>query len=151
MPIFADQSREQLRQMYLATWRKFRAQEPLQPLEKQVAAVIAEHPEYIAWLETGRQVLTADFTAEDGRENPFLHMGMHLAIREQLSTDRPAGFADLHRRLCEHYGNAHEAEHALLEPLGETLWEAQRAGRAPDEADYLRKVQALVARTLARR
>jgi hypothetical protein len=55
MPIFADQSREQLRQMYLATWRKFRAQEPLQPLEKQVAAVIAEHPEYIAWLETGRQ------------------------------------------------------------------------------------------------
>jgi hypothetical protein len=151
MPIFADQSREQLRQMYLASWRKFRAQEPLQPLEKQVAAVIAEHPEYIAWLETGQEVLTADFTPEGGRENPFLHMGMHLAIREQLSTNRPAGFADLHRRLCEHYGDAHQAEHALLTPLGETLWEAQRAGRAPDEADYLRKVEALVARTLARR
>jgi hypothetical protein len=151
MPVFADQSREQLRQMYLATWRKFRAQEPLQPLEKQVAAVIAEHPEYIAWLETGQEVLTADFTPESGRENPFLHMGMHLAIREQLSTNRPAGFADLHRQLCEHYGDAHEAEHALLAPLGETLWEAQRAGRAPDEMDYLRKVEALVARTLARR
>jgi hypothetical protein len=151
MPIFADQSREQLRQMYLASWRKFRAQEPLQPLEKQVAAVIAEHPEYIAWLETGKEVLAAEFTAEDGRENPFLHMGMHLAIREQLSTDRPAGFAALHRQLCEHYGNSHEAEHALLTPLGETLWEAQRAARAPDEMDYLRKVEALVARTLARR
>ena len=151
MPVFADQSREQLRQMYLATWRKFRAQEPLQPLEKQVAAVIAEHPEYVAWLETGKEVLTADFTPEGGRENPFLHMGMHLAIREQLSTNRPAGFADLHRRLCEQLGDAHQAEHALLEPLGETLWEAQRAGRAPDEADYLRKVEALVARTLARR
>ena len=71
--------------------------------------------------------------------------------REQLSTNRPAGFAELHRRLCEHYGDAHEAEHALLTPLGETLWEAQRAGRAPDEMDYLRKVEALVARTLARR
>jgi hypothetical protein len=151
MPIFADQSREQLRQMYLATWRKFRAQEPLQPLEKQVAAVIAEHPEYIAWLETGKEILTADFTPEDGRENPFLHMGMHLAIREQVSTNRPAGFADLHRKLCEHYGDAHEAEHALLSPLGETLWEAQRAGRAPDDLDYLRKVEALVARTVARR
>jgi Domain of unknown function (DUF1841) len=151
MPVFADQSREQLRQMYLATWRKFRAQEPLQPLEKQVAAVIAEHPEYIAWLETGEAVLTADFTPEDGRENPFLHMGMHLAIREQVSTNRPAGFAELHRRLCEYHGDAHEAEHALLTPLGETLWEAQRAGRAPDEADYLRKVEALVAQTLARR
>ncbi|HTY93273.1 MAG TPA: DUF1841 family protein [Steroidobacteraceae bacterium] len=150
MPVFATQSREQLRQMYLASWRKYRAQEPLQPLEAQVAAVIAEHPEYIPWLESGREVLGADFTPEGGRENPFLHMGMHLAIREQAGTDRPAGFAELHRRLCAHFGDAHEAEHALLDPLGETLWEAQRAGRAPDEMQYLRKVEALVARTLAR-
>jgi hypothetical protein len=151
MPIFANQSREQLRQMYLASWRKFRAQLPLQPLERQVAAVIAEHPEYIEWLESGSEVLRADFTPEGGRENPFLHMGMHLAIREQLSTDRPAGFAALHRRLCEHFGDAHQAEHALLTPLAETLSEAQRAGRSPDDLDYLRKVEALVARTITRR
>jgi Domain of unknown function (DUF1841) len=151
MPIFADQSREQLRQMYLASWRKFCAHEPLQPLERQVAAVIAEHPEYIQWLESGRDVLRAEFTPEGGRENPFLHMGMHLAIREQLGTDRPAGFAALHRALCAHYGDAHEAEHALLTLLAETLWEAQRAGRAPDDLDYLRRVEALVARTLTRR
>ncbi|HEY6453871.1 MAG TPA: DUF1841 family protein [Steroidobacteraceae bacterium] len=149
MPIFADQSREQLRQMYLASWRKFRAHEPLSPLEGQIAAVIAEHPEYIAWLESGREVIGADFTPEGGRQNPFLHMGMHLAIREQLSTNRPTGFAALYRRLCEHFGNAHEAEHVLLTPLGEALWEAQRAGRAPDEMQYLRKVEALVARITA--
>ncbi len=148
MPIFANQSREQLRQMYLASWRKFRAQEPLQALERQVAAVIAEHPEYIPWLESGEEVLGAEFTPEGGRQNPFLHMGMHLALREQLSTNRPAGFADLHRKLCEHYGDAHEAEHALLTPLAETLSEAQRAGQAPDEQEYLRKVEVLVSRTL---
>jgi hypothetical protein len=148
VPIFANQSREQLRQMYLASWRKFRAQMPLQPLERQVAAVIAEHPEYVAWLETGQDVLGAEFTPEGGRQNPFLHMGMHLAIREQLNTNRPAGFAALHRRLCEHYGDAHEAEHALLTPLAETLSEAQRAGRAPDELEYLHKVEVLVSRTL---
>jgi hypothetical protein len=151
MPIFANQSREQLRQMYLASWRKFRAQAPLQPLERQVAAVIAEHPEYIDWLESDQEVLGANFTPEGGRQNPFLHMGMHLAIREQLSTNRPAGFADLHRRLCEYYGNAHDAEHALLTPLAETLSEAQRAGRAPDELEYLQKVELLVSRTLTRR
>jgi hypothetical protein len=151
MPIFANQSREKLRQMYLASWRKFRAQEPLEPLERQVAAVIAEHPEYVPWLESGEDVLAAEFTPEGGRQNPFLHMGMHLALREQLTTNRPPGFADLHRRLCEHFGAAHEAEHALLEPLAETLWEAQRAGRTPDEAQYLRKVEALVARLLTRR
>jgi len=132
--------------MYLASWRKFQAQLPLQPLEKQVAAVIAEHPEYIPWLEGAEDVLHAEFTPEGGRENPFLHMGMHLALREQLSTDRPAGFAALHRRLCEHFGDAHQAEHALLTPLAETLSEAQRAGRAPDDLDYLRRVEALVAR-----
>jgi hypothetical protein len=151
MPIFANQSREQLRQMYLASWRKFRAQQPLEPLEKQLAAVIAEHPEYIAWLESGEQVLDAEFTPEGGRENPFLHLGLHLAIREQLSTNRPAGFAELHRQLCERFGDAHAAEHALLTPLAETLWEAQRAGRPPDEMDYLHKVEALVARTVTRR
>ncbi len=151
MPIFANQSREQLRQMYLASWHKFRAQQPLQPLERQIAGVIAEHPEYIAWLESGEEVLAADFTPEAGRQNPFLHMGMHLALREQLSTNRPAGFAALHRRLCEYYGDAHEAEHALLTPLAETLSEAQRAGRAPDELEYLHKVERLVSRTLGKR
>jgi Domain of unknown function (DUF1841) len=151
MPIFANQSREQLRQMYLASWRKFRAQEPLQPLERQVAAVIAEHPEYIAWLETGQQVLSADFTPESGRENPFLHLGMHLAIREQAATDRPAGFARLHALLCERFGDAHAAEHALIEPLAETLWEAQRAGTAPDEKQYLQRVEQLVASSSTRR
>jgi hypothetical protein len=151
MPIFANQSREQLRQMYLTSWHKFRAQAPLQPLERQVAAVIAEHPEYIAWLESGEEALGAEFTPEGGRQNPFLHMGMHLAIREQLSTNRPAGFADLHRKLSEHFGDAHEAEHALLTPLAETLSEAQRAGRTPDELEYLHKVEALVSRILTGR
>ncbi len=114
-----------------------------------MAAVIAEHPRSTSrgW-RPGRRFSTQISRPEGGRENPFLHMGMHLAIREQQSTNRPAGFTDLHRRLSEHYGNAHEAEHALLTPLAETLWEAQRAGRAPDEMEYLQKVQALVSRTL---
>ena len=144
MPIFANQNREQLRQMYLASWRKFRAQEPLQPLEKQVAAVIAEHPEYIAWLETGQEVLSAEFAPGSG-ENPFLHMGLHLAIREQATTDRPTGFARLHALLCARLGDAHAAEHAIIEPLAETLWEAQQAGTAPDEQQYLLKIEQLVA------
>jgi len=31
----------------------------------------------------------------------------------------------------------HAAEHAMIECLGEALWQAQRSGRAPDEAAYL--------------
>jgi Domain of unknown function (DUF1841) len=143
MPIFAGQSREQMRRMYLEAWRKFDAQQPLEPLEAQLAAVIAEHPEYIAWLESGEDALSAEFTPEGGQENPFLHMGLHLAIREQIATNRPAGIAAIHQKLATRLGGAHAAEHAMLEPLAETIWEAQRSGRVPDEQVYLERLKKL--------
>jgi len=143
MPVFAGQNREQMRRMYLEAWRKFSARAPLEPLEAQLAAVIAEHPEYVAWLESGEQVVAADFTPEGGRENPFLHMGLHLAIREQVSTNRPPGITDIHQKLSTRLGGAHAAEHAMLEPLAEALWEAQRAGRMPDEQAYLERLRKL--------
>jgi hypothetical protein len=143
MAVFAGQSREQLRRMYLDSWRKFSQRAPLEPLEAQVAAVIAEHPEYVRWLETGDEALVAEFTPEGGRQNPFLHMGLHLAIREQVATNRPAGITGIHEALKRRSGDAHAAEHAMLEPLAETLWEAQRNGRPPDEQLYLEKLRAL--------
>ena len=143
MPIFAGQNRDQLRRMYLEAWRKFSAHAPLEPLEAQLAAVIAEHPEYVAWLEAGDAALGAEFTPEEGRENPFLHLGLHLAIREQVATNRPAGIAEIHKKLSERLGGAHEAEHAMLEPLGEALWEAQRQGRMPDEQVFLERLRRL--------
>ena len=143
MSLFAGQNREQLRQMYLQAWRKYSARLPLEPLEAQIAAVIAEHPEYVPLLESGASALSADYTPEGGRENPFLHMGLHLAIREQLATDRPAGIAQVHHALSRRLGSAHAAEHAMLEPLAEVLWEAQRSGRMPDEQRYLERLRSL--------
>jgi hypothetical protein len=143
MSLFAGESREQMRRRYLEAWRKFSARAALEPLEAQIAAVIAEHPEYIGWLESGDAALLAQFTPEGGRENPFLHMGLHLAIREQVATDRPPGIARVHRELASRSTDAHEAEHRMIEPLAETLWEAQRSGRAPDEAQYLERLQRL--------
>ncbi len=144
MPVFAGQSRDQMRRMYLDAWRKFSARQPLEPLEAQLAAVIAEHPEYIPWLESsGEGAVGAEFTPEGGRENPFLHMGLHLAIREQVATNRPAGITDIHQKLSTRLGGAHAAEHAMLEPLAETLWDAQRQGRMPDEQLYLERLKKL--------
>ena len=142
MPIFAQQNREQLRQMYLQAWRKYSEQQPLEPLEAQIAAVIAEHREYLPLLQSAA-ALEADFSPEGGQQNPFLHMGLHLAIREQVATDRPAGIAAIHRELSGRLGDAHEAEHAMLERLAEALWEAQRAGRMPDEQHYLDQLRLL--------
>ena len=141
--MFAGESREQLRRRYLTAWRKFSARERLEPLEAQIAAVIAEHPEYLPWLEAGEEALAADFTPEGGRSNPFLHMGLHLAIREQVATDRPTGIARIHQELTRRTGSAHEAEHAMIEPLAQALWEAQRSGRVPDEQAYLEQLRHL--------
>jgi hypothetical protein len=143
MAFFAGQSREQLRRMYLEAWRKFSAKQPLEPLEAQLAAVIAEHPEYLQWIEAGEAALAAEFTPESGRQNPFLHMGFHLALREQVATDRPKGITEIHRKLATKFGDAHVAEHAMLEPLAQALWEAQRNNRMPDEQAYLEKLRAL--------
>lgn len=143
MPVFSGQNREQLRQMYRNSWRKYTSQQPLEPLEAQVAAVIAEHPEYVPLLESGPEGLATDYTPEGGRENPFLHMGLHLAIREQVATDRPAGITQIHQALSQRLSTPHIAEHAMLEVLAETLWEAQRSGRAPDEQRYLQRLRAL--------
>ena len=127
--------------MYAEAWRKRVAGEPLSPLEAQIADVIAEHPEYHDDLGESRR--EEDFSPGQGRTNPFLHMGLHLALREQVATDRPAGIAALYRRLVKARGDAHATEHAMTEILAEALWEAQRAGQPPDEQRYLEKLRRL--------
>jgi len=143
MPVFAGQSREELRRAYLDAWQRSSTGLPLSPLEEQIATVIAQHPEYHAWLERGEAALAADFGPERGATNPFLHLGMHLAIREQVSTDRPPGIRAIHASLAIRCGGALEAEHRMMEALGETLWESQRSGRAPDEQAYVERLRRL--------
>ena len=50
--IFDGMSRDQLREMYRSAWRKFKAQQTLSPLDKQIVAVISEHPEYRVIVES---------------------------------------------------------------------------------------------------
>ena len=134
--------RSELREMYRDAWRKFRAGRLLSPLEAQIARVIDEHPEYQDALAADR--LDAAYAPEGGRENPFLHMGLHLALRDQVSTDRPPGIAALHTNLAHRLGDAHAAEHRMMEALAETLWDAQRRNAAPDDEAYLDRVRRLI-------
>ncbi|MEO7774672.1 MAG: DUF1841 family protein [Steroidobacteraceae bacterium] len=140
--MFAANDRNSLRQRYVETWRRRRAGLPLEPVDAQIADVIELHPEYQKLLESEDSV-QEQFGVEEGRTNPFLHMGLHLALREQLGTDRPAGIRAIHAKLAARRGNRHDAEHTMIEALAETLWEAQRAGRAPDELAYLERLKRL--------
>jgi hypothetical protein len=139
---FAGQSREQLRAAYRDAWHRWQQRLPLQPFEAQLADVIRIHPEYHALLQSEHSV-SEDFPAEGARANPFLHMGLHLALREQISTNRPPGIAAIYRRLAAAVGSEHEAEHRMIEPLAATLWESQRRGQPADEAAYLEQLRHL--------
>jgi hypothetical protein len=140
--IFAGQSRDQLREAYRGAWRRFKQQHTLSPLDKQIVAVISEHPEYHVIVESAAADL-ANYSPRSGQLNPWLHMGLHLAIREQVATDRPSGIAAIHRKLAAQ-SDPHEAEHRMLELLAEALWEAQRAGKTPDELAYLERLKSLI-------
>ena len=140
------QDRNELRQMYADAWRKRVEERPASPLEAQIADVIAMHPEYHEAVASDN--LDKDYLPDGGQTNPFLHMGLHLAVREQVSTDRPAGIASIHRALTARSGDVHAAEHAMIEALAETLWEAQSANLPPDEAKYLERLRRIGGQSL---
>jgi len=135
------QDRGALRKMYSDAWQKRCDGIPMSPLEIQITDVIALHPEYHDALDAAD--LDRDYTPEEGKTNPFLHMGLHLGIREQVSTNRPAGIAEVHIRLAKQLGDLHAAEHQMIDCLAETLWEAQSRNSAPDEQKYLERLQQL--------
>ncbi len=85
--------------------------------------------------------LAADYKVEDGRVNPFLHLSMHLSISEQVSIDQPRGIKQAFELLAAKLGSAHEAQHEVMECLGEMIWASQRTGLPPDGQAYLECVR----------
>lgn len=137
------QNRDELRRFYVTAWRKKREGVALEPLEQIIVDVINIHPEYHLMLENEEQALSKEWTPETGESNPFAHMGMHIAIREQLITNRPEGIGDQHHRLSVKLNSDHEAEHLIMECMGKVMWEAQQSGSMPDERVYLECVRKL--------
>lgn len=135
--MFYGDQRHDTRAFFFTVWQKMQNKAPLLPLESQIADVISLHPEYSEVVSDPQKNLEQDYSIEKGQSNPFLHMGMHLALREQLGTDRPVGIQKLYQAYCLKLGDEHGAEHHMLETLGEILWEAQRFGTAPNEQRYL--------------
>ncbi len=134
-----DNNRDALRKKYFDTWHKHVNHLPLEPLEAQILDVILMHPEYQILL-TSEDKARQDYF---GETNPYLHMGLHLGLREQLQTDRPSGIRIIHQNLSAKMGDQHQAEHRMMECLAQVLWEAQQNHSAPNEIvylDYLKKL-----------
>jgi hypothetical protein len=137
-------NREQARDFFFEVMRKGRENLPRTALEDQAWEIIAAHPEYHAVLDNRGRNLERDWTPEQGETNPFLHLSLHLAVREQLGIDQPPGLRAAWQALLQQGLDEHQALHRVIEALAETLWDSQRHGRPLDGQSYLRRVRGAI-------
>ena len=130
-------TRDEARQFFFDAWRKRRAGELLSPLEDLTAQLIDKHPEYHNLFANPDRHQDKDYAPDGSVVNPFLHLMMHLTIEEQISIGQPHGIREQFMRLTQKYESEHEAQHAMMDCLGEMIWQAQRNKTAPDAAVYL--------------
>ena len=134
-------SQEEVRRFFCGVFAKSRRGEPMEALEIIASRWIDEHPEYHADLADADAAVARIYDGKDGRENPFLHLSMHLSISEQCSIDQPRGIRQAVELLAARRNSLHEAQHEVMDCLGEMIWASQRSGRPPDGHAYLDAVR----------
>ena len=134
-------SPEEVRRFFCNVYAKSRQKAPMEALETLAAGWLDVHPEYHAELADGDAAVVRNYDGSDGRENPFLHLSMHLSISEQCSIDQPHGIRQAVELLAARRGSLMAAHHETMECLGQMMWESQRGGRAPDGDAYVACVQ----------
>ena len=130
-------TRDQVRDFFFETWRRYRAGEPLEGAQTLALEAILLHPEYHPVLDAPQRHAEREYFPELGETNPFLHLSLHVALAEQLSIDQPIGIRARFEQLLARCGDRHAALHEALECLAEMVWRSQRDGTPPDGAAYL--------------
>jgi len=131
-----SQDREQLRMQYYRAWEKHSTGQVLDPMESLLADIIIKHPEYHQTIEALSQEEN-DSSAAEGQHNPFLHMGLHIALLEQVQTNRPDGVASVYNKLLNKHQDEHLVQHLMIDCLAEALWQGQHKTGGPDENIYI--------------
>jgi hypothetical protein len=133
------QSPSEVRNFFREAWRRFQAREPITPLQALLVSVLEVHPEYAAqWQpEEAAEARDPDTAAT------FIHLSLHVALREAITADRPTGVRDIWNRLACALGDVHEAEHRMMACLQSVLSDAATHGRPPGDADLLDRLRQL--------
>jgi Domain of unknown function (DUF1841) len=134
-------SQADVRRFFCATHAKALRGEPMEAIEVLANEWISLHPEYHADLADVEQALRRMQSPQEGAENPFLHLSMHLSISEQCSIDQPPGIRQAVELLAARRQSLHLAHHEVMEALGRMIWESQRSGRPPDGQAYIDEVR----------
>ena len=132
------QDRQQMRAVFFRAWQRHHTQQPLTGVEPLVVAVALRHPEYHALLQDPATHEDRDWSLAAGQTNPFLHMGLHITLEEQLGLDQPRGVRGYYQALLQQGLDEHAAQHRMMDCLGEMLWQAGRQSGPPDMGLYMR-------------
>ncbi|MBI3545596.1 MAG: DUF1841 family protein [Gammaproteobacteria bacterium] len=131
------EERDQTREVFFRAWQAHRHNQPLQGIEKIIVQIVLRHPEYHALLEKPEVNRERDHFPEVGGINPFLHLGMHIAIEEQLALDQPPGIRECYQKLLRRLMDEHKVQHQIMECLGEMLWQSDRSVDTPPDSIYV--------------
>ena len=132
-----SQDRTKQRQFLARSWQKFNNKEPLEPLETLLASIIQIHPEYHDLINN----VESDYFPEQGEVNPFLHINLHLALRDQLSINQPPGIKDAYDTLLTKLKDEHAVEHMMMDCIAEMIFSSQKNNTTMDHQAYFQCIQ----------
>ena len=112
-----SQDRKKQREFLAKSWQKYNSNKPLEPLEEQLVSIIQIHPEYHNLIDN----IESEYFPEQGKVNPFLHINLHLALRDQLSINQPKCVKEVYQKLINKYKDPHEVEHLMMECIAEMI------------------------------
>ena len=128
------QDRTEQRKFLANAWQKFLGKKILDPLESQLTQVIEIHPEYHSLIQN----VESDYFPEQGEVNPFLHINLHLSLREQLSINQPHGIKEIYQKIVNSASDSHEAEHKMMDCIAEMIFSSQKNKLPMDHQAYIR-------------
>ena len=132
------QDRTQQRQFLANAWQKFIDKKVLDPLEDQLTQVIGMHPEYHKLISN----VESEFFPESGEVNPFLHINLHLSLREQLSINQPKGINEYYQKILGKVQDPHEVEHLMMDCIAQMIFSSQKNNTSMDHQAYIRCLEA---------
>jgi hypothetical protein len=128
------QDRTQQRQFLANAWQKFLDKKILDPLEDQLTQVIEMHPEYHKIIND----VESEYFPEQGEVNPFLHINLHLSLREQLSINQPKGINEYYHKILDKVKDPHEVEHKMMDCIAQMIFSSQKNNIPMDHQAYIR-------------
>ena len=134
-----SQDRKKQREFLANSWQKYTRNKPLEPLEQQLVSIIEIHPEYHNLISN----IDSEYFPEQGEANPFLHINLHLALREQLSINQPKEVKEVYQKLIDHYKDAHVVEHLMMECIAEMIYTSQKNNTNMNQDNYLNCITSL--------